>query len=241
MPVTFATRLLAERDTLQLDESGGKLWWDHTALPKDKANKWLEDLLNCGLWKQGQVRVYAKWHNERRLTFAVGDGHIYYSGRTVDAVPWDVVPAMVEMKEHIERLTGDKFDTALLNLYRSGGDVIGWHSDDEGVYSRGSAIASVSLGASRDFAICPKKSAYRPVVTKGHNIPLRHGTLLVMGGSMQEHWKHSVPERKKCTEPRVNITFRRLRPALLDPTASSRARSRTPLRSHSDTDIVDLS
>ncbi|KAJ3195829.1 hypothetical protein HK101_010923 [Irineochytrium annulatum] len=43
-------------------------------------------------------------------------------------------------------------------------------------------------------------------------MPLKHGALVVMCGDMQIFWKHSVPKDGKCTQPRVNLTYRLLGP-----------------------------
>jgi alkylated DNA repair dioxygenase AlkB len=62
------------------------------------------------------------------------------------------------------------FNSCLLNLYRGGGDCMGWHADDEAIYSpapppalaRGGgeiAIASASFGERRDFYLRPKPAA----------------------------------------------------------------------------------
>jgi hypothetical protein len=45
------------------------------------------------------------------------------------------------------------FNTCLLNYYRDGKDSVGWHSDDEPIYGPRPLIASVSLGAARDFVL----------------------------------------------------------------------------------------
>ena len=36
------------------------------------------------------------------------------------------------------------------------------------------------------------------------------GDVLVMAGTMQEHWMHSVPKRARVPGPRINLTFRRI-------------------------------
>ncbi|HCC81706.1 MAG TPA: alpha-ketoglutarate-dependent dioxygenase AlkB, partial [Methylophaga sp.] len=41
-------------------------------------------------------------------------------------------------------------------------------------------------------------------------IPLKHGTLLVMSGELQQFWEHSVPKRKKVSGSRFNLTFRNI-------------------------------
>merc|ERR1719281_2126424 len=40
------------------------------------------------------------------------------------------------------------------------------------------------------------------------DIPLTHGSLLVMGKNSQTHWLHALPADERCTEERINLTFR---------------------------------
>jgi alkylated DNA repair dioxygenase AlkB len=69
---------------------------------------------------------------------------------------------------------------------------------------RNAPIASVSLGAARDFAFRRGRSG--PACA---TVRLEHGSLLVMEGSTQRHFQHRVPPRKTCGEPRINLTFRK--------------------------------
>ena len=99
------------------------------------------------------------------------------------------------MKMQVGEFCGMEFTTALLNLYRDGSECLGYHSDKVSAGGGGSLIASISLGASRDFAIKPLAGVCDAVVTKPVNIPLHNGSLLIMSGSMQDttlkeliHW-----------------------------------------------------
>jgi len=92
----------------------------------------------------------------------------------------------------------------LVNRYADGQDCMGAHSDDEPEIAHGSDIASISLGATRDFVIKHKHSKLK------YTISLHSGDLLIMHWPMQRDWLHSVPKRLKVTEPRWNYTFRQL-------------------------------
>jgi alkylated DNA repair dioxygenase AlkB len=39
---------------------------------------------------------------------------------------------------------------------------------------------------------------------------LCHGSLLVMGGSLQHHFRHGVPRENRPVGARINVTFRLL-------------------------------
>jgi len=65
------------------------------------------------------------------------------------------------------------------------------------------AIGSLSLGAQRKFSFRHKKKDGHPV-----SIQLENGSLLVMRGTTQTFWQHSVPKTTKLAAPRINLTFR---------------------------------
>jgi alkylated DNA repair dioxygenase AlkB len=99
----------------------------------------------------------------------------------------------------VEQVRG-RYNFCLLNRYRSGADSVGWHADDEP--GMGDTIASLSLGATRIFRIRHNQTR------ETRSFPLADGTLLIMGGSMQRFWKHSVPKTARPVGERVNLTFR---------------------------------
>ncbi|SOJ56808.1 hypothetical protein MSIMFB_04284 [Mycobacterium simulans] len=98
---------------------------------------------------------------------------------------------------------GEPFTTVGLCWYRNGSDSVAWHGDTIG---RGSSedtmVAIVSLGATRTFAM--RRRGGGPSL----RLPLAHGDLLVMGGSCQRTWEHSVPKTSAAAGPRVSMQFR---------------------------------
>ncbi|CAO1615885.1 unnamed protein product [Parajaminaea phylloscopi] len=124
-----------------------------------------------------------------------------------------------------------RYNCCILNYYADGNDSISYHSDDETFLGPLPNIASLSLGATRDFKLRPKRnSAYGINDTKDQQretltLGLTEGTLLVMRGKTQAEWEHAIPKRtakggRDATAPataampgigRINITFRRLR------------------------------
>lgn len=83
---------------------------------------------------------------------------------------------------------------------------MGWHSDDEKELVPDAAIASVSLGAERKFVF---KHRRHPELKVEMMLPDR--SLLTMAGETQRHWLHSLPKMARVKEPRINLTFRRIR------------------------------
>lgn len=96
--------------------------------------------------------------------------------------------------------------------YKDGHDHMGEHRDDERELDPACPIASVSLGAVRDFIFRHKdarsgssKRQIEPV-----KLELAHGSLLLMNYPTNTYWYHSLPVRKKVKTPRINLTFRRI-------------------------------
>ncbi len=130
--------------------------------------------------------------------------HYRYSGDDKLCQPW--TPLLLKLKSQIEQRTQHQFNVCLANLYPDGKASMGWHSDNEAQLVRGSAIASLSLGAARDFDIKHKRSGEKL------RLNLKSGQLVVMGGAVQQHWLHAIPKRMGLKEPRINLTFRLMIP-----------------------------
>jgi len=195
-----------------IDEKGSELRYDPALLKPGDARELAAELQRGIAWEQGTVRVFGKTYPEPRLTCYYGDPQLAYtySGRTVQPRPWAECPAVRRLRELVERATGESFNTVLCNRYRSGQDTMGWHADNEAVYGPTPTIASVSLGAERDFDLREVNAPKRRL-----RVRLLSGSLLVMLGCTQQFWQHSVPRRKAVSEERINLTFRQVlsRPA----------------------------
>ena len=100
-----------------------------------------------------------------------------------------------------------KYNQVLVNFYMHGGHYIGKHSDDERQLVPNSTVFSASFGQERIFRIRMKKGG-----TVVKDIPMLHGSYIVMCGDMQKGYTHEVPKvtgkRGDSLGPRVNVTFR---------------------------------
>ncbi len=164
----------------------------------------LRQLRESVQWRQDKIRFYGKEHNLPRLQQWHGDPGLTYrwSGIEMSPEPWS--PLLLKIKEQVEKFAQAQFNTVLLNLYRDGNDTVSWHTDNEEALGSQPIIASVSLGAERDFVLRHStRSDFSSV-----SIALPHGSLLLMAGSTQACWKHSVPRRQRVTDERINLTFR---------------------------------
>ncbi|MEL7401283.1 MAG: alpha-ketoglutarate-dependent dioxygenase AlkB, partial [Pseudomonadota bacterium] len=66
-------------------------------------------------------------------------------------------------------------------------------------------VASLSLGAARDFSV-RKVGDSRRLMT----LALPHGSLLIMNAGMQQRWQHALPKRARVSTARINLTFRQI-------------------------------
>lgn len=153
-------------------------------------------------WAHDELLMYGRPVVTRRKVAWYGDRPFSYtySRATKQALPW--TPVLQELKELVERQSGENYNSCLLNLYHKGEETMGWHSDAESQLKKHGAIASLSLGAPRRFAFRHKQSKEQVKVM------LEHGSLLVMKGVTQAFWQHSLPAMKKVHSPRINLTFR---------------------------------
>jgi alkylated DNA repair dioxygenase AlkB len=157
-------------------------------------------------FEEKRIRILGREIPQPRLTAWIGDpGAVYrYSGIQNDPLPW---PApLSELRDRASELAGVRFNSVLCNLYRSGADSMGRHSDKERELGPNPVIASVSLGAVRRFQLRHRKR--RDV---GLDLDLPDGSLLIMRGALQHHYRHGVPKQPNVTGARINLTFRWIR------------------------------
>jgi len=167
-----------------------------------KADEYLKILMNTIAWKNDEAIIFGKHIITKRKVawYADTDFSYTYSRATKQALLW--APELLQLKQLVEAIAGDKFNSCLLNLYHNGDEGMAWHSDDEKSLGKNTTIASLSFGAERKFALKHR------LLTESRSLILQHGSLLVMKGATQSNWLHSLPKSKKVTRPRVNLTFR---------------------------------
>jgi len=173
-----------------------------TILSRYESDRYLHALLETIDWRNDEAVIFGKRIITKRKVAWYGDsGFSYtYSNTTKHALPW--TPDLLELKALSEKLSGETYNSCLLNLYHSGDEGMAWHSDGEKDLKKNGAIASLSFGAERKFAF--KHKLTNEVIS----LVLDHGSLLVMKGETQSHWLHRLPPTKKISKPRVNLTFR---------------------------------
>ncbi|WP_028916504.1 alpha-ketoglutarate-dependent dioxygenase AlkB [Pseudoxanthomonas sp. J35] len=170
----------------------------------------LMETLRGGLpWEVHHVRLFGRELPSPRLSCWIGDADaVYrYSGSRFVPHPW--TPALAGLRARLQEELGAPFNSVLANLYRSGADSMGWHSDDEPELGPRPLIASLSLGATRRFLLRRRDDASTRIA-----LELEPGSLLLMEGQTQRHWKHALPRTARPLGPRINLTFRQVDPRL---------------------------
>ncbi len=204
----FAERLGHEMDAIPIP--GAEVYYDQHFLAPEEATQFFDALFSKCAWERRRASF---GHSVPRDEAYYGDPgtHYTYSRREYKPLPW--LPELLSLKAHVEQATPMAaytnlglpklgYNAVLCNLYRDGNDSVGLHADAEP--EMGSVIASLSLGAERVFRLKRKDGS----VAFSERLP--QGSLLIMAGNTQKHFKHEVPKEPGVTQPRINLTFRRI-------------------------------
>ena len=196
---------MTEITTINLLPYDGIAYYLGIAIPADKASYYFDAFLENIAWQHEEAIIYGRRITTKRMVAWYGDkAYAYtYSGVSKQALPWE--NELYKLKKLTEQVSGEMFNSCLLNLYHDGKEGMGWHSDNESTLQNEAAIASLSLGAERKFSFRHKQS--KEVVS----LMLEPGSLLVMKGATQTHWHHSLPKTASVKEARINLTFRSMK------------------------------
>ncbi|MEL1245334.1 alpha-ketoglutarate-dependent dioxygenase AlkB [Flavobacterium sp. DGU11] len=194
--------LFSNDDNNNLLPYDGEVIYYGPILPEDTARMYCARLLETLPWQHDEAVIYGKRIITKRKVAWYGDeNYAYtYSNTTKEALPW--TEALLELKKQVEKVSGTIFNSCLINLYHDGNEGMSWHSDDEKTLGKNTVIASLSLGAERKFSFKNRKTREK------RDILLQNGSLLLMKGTTQTHWLHSLPKSVKIRHPRINLTFR---------------------------------
>lgn len=173
-----------------------------TVFKKEEADNYLQKLLTTIEWRNDEAIIFGKLITTKRKVawYAEQPFEYTYSKITKRALPF--TKELAELKAITENLTGETYNSCLLNLYHDGNEGMAWHSDGEKDLKKNGAIGSLSFGATRKFAFKNKQTK------ETISVILEHGSLLVMKDTTQTHWLHRLPPTKTVNSPRVNLTFR---------------------------------
>ena len=190
--------------SLNLIKYEGEVYLYKGFLSSDESQFYFSTLSEYLDWQEEYIKIYGKQIKVPRLVCWYGDpgANYRYSGVTHEPLPW--TQELVVLRNKINELTGHQFNSVLGNLYRGQNDSMGWHADKEKELGINPVIASLSLGEARLFKLQHNKT--KEIV----DVILEPGSLLLMQGAIQHHWRHCVPKVKRALAPRINLTFRKI-------------------------------
>jgi len=166
------------------------------------ANACYQQLLNTIPWQHDQAAIYGKRIITKRKVAWYGSKPFKYSYSNTKKTALSWTPLLKQLKEKTEIVTGEVYNSCLLNLYHNGCEGMAWHSDNEKNLKPLGAIASLTFGAERVFSF-KHKTSHETI-----SLILQHGSLLVMKNETQKYWFHRLPSTTQTHLPRINLTFR---------------------------------
>lgn len=181
--------------SLSHTDLGAGAWVDVQREWVGRADLLFDALIDSVSWRAERRRMYDRVVDVPRLVAFFENG---------DQLPH---PLLVEARDRLGVHYGQEscgpVRTVGLCLYRDGSDSVAWHGDTLGRHStEDTVVAIVSLGEPRRFLLRPTGGG------SGLGFDLAGGDLLVMGGSCQRNWQHSVPKRSRVEGPRISVQFR---------------------------------
>ena len=194
-------------DLIHVDESAAydRIVLDETAWV-DVSRGWLAGadalfghLLADVPWQTSRLFRYDHFVEERRL------GSSWRSGTPLPH------PALAEATRALQYRYKAQFGGFGLIQYRDGGDGQAFHRDTDMRWLDDTVIAILSLGARRPWLLRPRTSRFDHSPGRGatHDLAPGPGDLIVMGGSTQAGWEHSVPYLLgQQVAPRISIQWR---------------------------------
>lgn len=176
----------------RLDE---RTWLDEVTGWAPNHGELFDRLLAEAPWKQRERRMYDRIVLEPRMV-------VGWSGPSLAALP----EPLEEMRARLSDRYRVEFDSVGVNLYRDGQDGVAWHGDNNRKTMHDPLVATVSLGERRRFLMRPGTAG-----SPTHRFRPGGGDLLVMGGSCQHSWQHTVPKEPSGAGARMSVTIRHSR------------------------------
>ncbi|EAR12522.1 oxidoreductase, 2OG-Fe(II) oxygenase family protein [Polaribacter irgensii 23-P] len=153
-------------------------------------------------FKNDEAIIFGKKILTKRKVAWYGAAEFAYTYSKITKTAIIFTKELLALKAIVEKESGETYNSCLLNLYHSGAEGMGYHSDGEKMLKKNGAIASLSFGVARKFSFKHKESKQRI------DLVLENGSLLVMKEGTQTNWVHRLPPTTKVSTPRINLTFR---------------------------------
>lgn len=186
---------------------GDDCWLESRIVPDylKMDNHLFEEIWELHPEEKSKIKIFGKIVTCPRYSQNYGADY-KFSGKFHEGLPIDHF-YMKKIMEFVKKDSGIEYNQLLINWYADGTDYIGLHSDDEPQIVKDSNIYSFSFGQEREFVIKAKHGDFKKVFI------MKHNTVIIMGGKMQQYYKHTVPKRtvKTVSGKRINITVRILK------------------------------
>lgn len=202
-------------------------------LPPDRVDGMFRKLKEEVNWQ----RMYHQTGEVPRLVCCQGtigsDGSMpvyrHPSDETLALNAW--TPAVDEIRQAAEAVVSHPLNHALIQLYRSGTDLISEHSDKTLDIAPNSFIVNASFGAERVMRLRTKRNAVppddsptlsnEPAARTTHRVRLPHNSALLMSLPTNARYLHSInadkrhaleltPAEKAYDAQRISLTFRHI-------------------------------
>ena len=171
-------------------------------LDQEQCAFFYQKLMDTIQFKNDEAIIFGKKIITKRKVAWYGNSEFSYTYSKITKTATIFTKELLALKAIIEKESGETYNSCLLNLYHSGEEGMGYHSDGEKMLKKNGAIASLSLGVARKFSFKHRENKQRI------DIILENGSLLVMKEATQTNWLHRLPPTKKVNLPRINLTFR---------------------------------
>ena len=154
-----------------------------------------EQLVEVIPWKSERRKMYDRTVDVPRLLSFYGED---------EPLPHPIFDqAKQALSAHYAEESAGPFLTTGFCLYRDGRDGVAWHGDTVGRNSTvDTLVAIISLGARRRLLLRPKSGG------PARRFEVGEGDLLVMGGSCQRTWQHTIPKTVRPVGPRISVQLR---------------------------------
>ena len=126
-------------------------------LSKFDADFYFKNFLETIPWEHDQAVILGKIITTKRKVAWFGDEEFSYTYSKITKTAKIWTRELLELKKIVENESKETYNSCLLNLYHSGDEGMAYHSDGEKMLKKNGAIASVSLGATRNFSFKHKK------------------------------------------------------------------------------------
>ena len=186
---------------------------------------WLEkmDDFKSGQTSFGEIPRLQKWYQRNGQYFSKtwkDQDMERWMSHTYDDALYDLERYVQRMISHFglqekQNVQIPSINSCLINKYRCGSDSIKPHRDNQTTFGENPTVIGISLGVEREIVF--KRIEYNPEKMNSIKldkermeeirIPLKPGSLFIMGGSVQKYYSHEIP-KVEMDGVRYSLTFR---------------------------------